>query len=358
MKQAQFQFSLQKDSILHMNSADNSLPEQTNPRNRHIDALKGAAILLVVLGHSIQVHDVNFDQNILFRVIYSFHMFLFMFLSGFVLPSQLNLSILSYLKKNSCRLALPFITWHLINYAVTGFTHPVPEFIPYLFALFKSPDLGLWFLWVLFINSSLLFLVVKTLRIRKMVRWEGYIILAAILLSRSFSSDLLGLSLVKQYFLYYAAGYLARQYMDIIRKHRTALQISSLITFPFLALFWRRNEFPTFYNNLMQWMNEPHLVRFLVSIYKYAVSFSGIILTWVIIEKVRALRLYDVFCRLGVMTLDIYAMHGYFLIGLGVGIAKYTSSAIVALALSLSLSIFLLRQNRWLKLFFLGQTGR
>lgn len=45
-----------------------------------IDVLKGFAILLVVLGHAI--YETYSENNIVFRMIYSFHMPLFMFLSG------------------------------------------------------------------------------------------------------------------------------------------------------------------------------------------------------------------------------------------------------------------------------------
>lgn len=54
-----------------------------------IDNVKGIAILLVVLGHVIQFMycPSNFDQNPVFRVIYSFHMPLFFILSGCVTKS-------------------------------------------------------------------------------------------------------------------------------------------------------------------------------------------------------------------------------------------------------------------------------
>ena len=53
-------------------------------RLHYIDNLKGVLILLVVLGHCIQCTDLDFDHNAVFRYIYSFHMPLFMCVSGFV----------------------------------------------------------------------------------------------------------------------------------------------------------------------------------------------------------------------------------------------------------------------------------
>lgn len=40
------------------------------PRNNGLDILKGIAIILVVLGHSIQFSSNDFDNNIFFRLIY------------------------------------------------------------------------------------------------------------------------------------------------------------------------------------------------------------------------------------------------------------------------------------------------
>lgn len=59
-------------------------------RLKYLDFIKGFAILLVVLGHVIQFSDNSFDNNILFRYIYSFHMPLFMFTSGFASCKQKN----------------------------------------------------------------------------------------------------------------------------------------------------------------------------------------------------------------------------------------------------------------------------
>jgi fucose 4-O-acetylase-like acetyltransferase len=75
-----------------------------NGRDHHIDALKGVAIILVVLGHSIQINDPNYDNNLLFMLVYSFHMPMLMFLSGFILSTQFGYYLLNYLKKNAVRL--------------------------------------------------------------------------------------------------------------------------------------------------------------------------------------------------------------------------------------------------------------
>lgn len=60
-------------------------------RNTYIDLAKGVAIFLVVLGHCIQYgYSIDyyesraFFENIVFKIIYSFHMPLFALISGYL----------------------------------------------------------------------------------------------------------------------------------------------------------------------------------------------------------------------------------------------------------------------------------
>lgn len=62
---------------------------QKPQRNTYLDLCKGIAILLVILGHSIQYGMgegyEGYWENPVFRFIYSFHMSLFMLISNVVL---------------------------------------------------------------------------------------------------------------------------------------------------------------------------------------------------------------------------------------------------------------------------------
>ena len=75
--------------------------------NLHIDALKGAAILFVVFGHTIQINHPDHDKSLLYLTFSSFAMPMFMLLSGFIISSQLGNTILGYLKKYTLRLIVP-----------------------------------------------------------------------------------------------------------------------------------------------------------------------------------------------------------------------------------------------------------
>ena len=110
-------------------------------RLHYIDNLKGVLILLVVLGHCIQCTDLDFDHNAVFRYIYSFHMPLFMCVSGFV--SYKPDIKWQTVQKRFRQLIIPFLAWVAVSCCV--------HLDPTLFlAKVVHPDSGLWFLWALF----------------------------------------------------------------------------------------------------------------------------------------------------------------------------------------------------------------
>ena len=66
---------------------------ERNPRSNDpgLDILKAAATLLVIVGHVIQFTNPNFDDSPLFKIIYAFHMPLFMCISGYPGPPHSNI---------------------------------------------------------------------------------------------------------------------------------------------------------------------------------------------------------------------------------------------------------------------------
>ena len=79
-------------------------------RDRKWDFLRGLAIFLVLLGHTLQWFDPNWRQNPLFEGIYSFHMPLFMFISGYFLRKNLDqVPFWEWQKQKARQLFLPSV---------------------------------------------------------------------------------------------------------------------------------------------------------------------------------------------------------------------------------------------------------
>lgn len=129
------------------------------PRETYIDALKGLAILLVILAHALQRSLPDIQGNIYFNFIAAFHMPLFMFLSGYILYLNKAEYDLKWIWKKFLRLIVPFFTWTIIFYYAIDFNFTgLFSFVDYSGSLLDSilrtvmhPGNGLWFLWVLFI---------------------------------------------------------------------------------------------------------------------------------------------------------------------------------------------------------------
>ena len=127
---------------------------EASQRLLYIDRLKGIAIIIVVCGHFIQYNVADFKHNPLFSFIYSFHMPLFMFISGYVAHKTTSTKIFenytSFLRKKLLSLLLPFFVWPLIVEKFFFVKDPDYNFVKTIIQLVTNPQGGLWFLWFLF----------------------------------------------------------------------------------------------------------------------------------------------------------------------------------------------------------------
>ena len=84
-------------------------------RENYIDHAKGIGIILVIIAHIISEANLS-SLNILHKTIYSFHMPLFFFISGFCisLKPNKNFSLCNKIKKITTNLILPYIIWSTI----------------------------------------------------------------------------------------------------------------------------------------------------------------------------------------------------------------------------------------------------
>ncbi len=125
----------------------------TRDRIKSIDFLKGVTIILIVWGHAIQTINTLPGEGTMFNLIYSFHIPLFMFLSGFVSYKLRN--TLADIKKRAYQLLIPFFVYPIIAGLLLHGSFSVSRWVE----IIKTPDSGLWFLYVLFYITSFFMLI-------------------------------------------------------------------------------------------------------------------------------------------------------------------------------------------------------
>jgi fucose 4-O-acetylase-like acetyltransferase len=323
-------------------------------RNHHIDALKGMGIIMVIFCHTVSFNDpAHFNVYLPFRILDSFIMQLFFFLSGLVLFSQVGkYSLPAYLKKNAIRLLVPLLVWSCIGYVLHQ-TYRNVDFPRFMLNLAIAPNP--WFLWVLFLNSTILFSVLKLVEIREWNRWENYFVIASILLVRAaLSTNLFLLSEVRLYYPYYVAGFFVFKYYDELKARRNLLYAAAIVLYPVLAVCYIGYAFPVFYPYLLQFTNEK-FSRLIVSVYKYAVAFSGIAFWSFILERLRKTKPYFFLCWTGTISLEIFVCHDLFIARLGNSGLLYVTSTLMALAGSLVLTLLVIKRFRITRLLLAGQ---
>jgi fucose 4-O-acetylase-like acetyltransferase len=337
-------------------------------RDAFLDIAKGLAIILVVLGHVIQGSAQNFDELIGFRVIYSFHMPLFVFLSGAVaaiafkperVEQGLKASLLlakSKIFKAAIRLLLPFISWCVLNQLIY---HQSSDVLSALILAFRRPDTALWFLLAIFycivltcifdVLLSLFYLIYQKMGLNAIAAGlsSGHVqILVMILLwllIKEHTPRGAGVSLLRPYFLYYLLGMGFYRYLYPNMTTWKYLVFFGL----FLALipFWSR----TAPNNFIDSIDLTFISAKFLYFYAGLVAISGTfallsIAKWISLGKKSIGQNFLILC--GKLSLGIYAIHYFFL--------SYSPKVIAPLLISVGLS-YGINRIPVLRTIFLGE---
>ena len=304
--------------------------------------LRGLAILLVVVGHSIQWTDAGFDANPLFSFIYSFHMPLFFFISGVVGARGIRRPLLDQLRAKTLTLLVPFASWWLLVSVVQwlddGQSPPAA-----LLSLVKSPDVGLWFLWVLFVIT--LSSAVSLRLAPKRAEWAGLIGMAVLL--QVARVPVLGVTMVSWYFPFFAGGLLLSD--RFIRgtaldpKKRRPAELFAIVIWFGLALGWHRESlvWPA-----QEWAARGGPMPRLVDMpYRYVTAAASIATACVVVRRIAATSWAGkALGYFGRNTLEVYVSHGLFLtLFAGTGALCAPVAAAAALSGSLALATALKR---------------
>lgn len=207
-------------------------------RLQYIDKLKGFAILSVVIGHLVCfcMHYSSWNDasnNPYMAIVYSYHMPLFMFLSGFVITEFPSMKKLSH---KLLRFLLPFMVVGAIYSVVNGN-------MPWDF-LTNEFKFGYWYLWVLSIYYIFLFFAKSLLR-----NWGGIVTFAIgvwvclkilMLIVPSDIINLLSLDHIEAMWIYFICGILLNHCGKIkqISRSNNFMTICWLISIALALLFY------------------------------------------------------------------------------------------------------------------------
>jgi|SRR5579883_194157 len=316
---------------------------ETRFRDQYLDVLKGVAIVTVVLGHTFQRMTPDYGNYLPFRILYSFHMPMFMFIAGMAMSGSIFARLQSdtppfvdYVARRAIRLVVPFIVWAAIKFI---WVRPADSLLAWFSAVFHSPDNALWFLLVLFEISAVLAICATCARIalRHLGTTAGpaapVITLAVCLALGSavfwfmrYLFPSLGPAI---YFIKYVS--LGILYQRIFTKGLpSSASIAALLLFAALSPFWRWNAPPA-----LDWHSSLIDGRIVTALFDFTVALTG---TLGLVEIVRLLSRHAPGVMLAAMafcgrrTLDIYALHYYFLAFAPPVIAPILASLIASFA--------------------------
>lgn len=304
-----------------------------------LDIVRGFAIVLVVLGHAVQWTQPVYDSSRVFTLIYSFHMALFFFVSGIANARAIERPLPDLLASRARGLLLPFFSWWAVAYAVS-----TPRATPTeaLLELLRAPDVGLWFLWVLFWTIAVAALVSHLAPPR--FRMPAMALAGAVLWALRI--PVLGVGLLAWYFPCFAAGALAApRVIDAIRSRRPRYAVFGALAFSLwllLALGWHRTDL-VWLARLWADAGLP-AARVADLAVRYLTASAGIIAATLLVSRVATIRVLGPACTyLGRRTLDVYVSHTLLLTALVaagvVGVPLLAASALIlALLLARALS--------------------
>lgn len=254
-------------------------------RNQYLDILRGIAIILMVFGHCFQygngtelIKTGDFFNYRVFQIIYSFHLPLFMLLSGYlfsytVVKYQNNAA---FLKNRFQRTILPIIGWQTFHYltkAAQMVFHHEEIGLGFIIQYLRSWITDIWFLWAIAYGSIIIYIVRKYLKDSCMIYLLGWVI--TFITPDKFPS----MHLYKYMYPFFISGYLFGKNKDKIKEYINKIGLKylcagALLCYVILFCFWRLDAY--IYVSGYTLLNRDSMVRqFVIDIYRMVIGYAG-----------------------------------------------------------------------------------
>jgi len=334
---------------------------ETKEQLEIINIIKGIGILLVLIGHfNPTVSFSNEGYDFLHRVIYSFHMPLFMLVSGFLYSFNKKepFSYSRFVKRKAFRLIIPYFSWCMLilifkfaGAIVVKLQYPIQN--DFLYRIFVCPLGGyatfLWFIYTLF----LILLIYPLLE-----KWMNSVVLTLICFAIFFIPlpVQFSLNLVGYYLLFFHIGSILHKHGFIfkIQKFTTIIQSGlSVLCLIFLDLIV---GFGTDISIVDKWL----------AFVKAILGISVVLFLSTVVCKTEV-GLKKVFLKIGVYSAAIYLLHTFTMAIFRLPAEKYIGytpvsfyiigllSVVGGTILAMLLTKYVIRKWKSLKFLLLGE---
>lgn len=332
----------------------------TTTRLPYLDITKCFAIFCVVLGHVFQwtFPTDPYHDSMTFQFIYSFHMPLFMMLSGCFLGKLFKLSPIQFLKKRAIQLLLPVATFSCLYVGLYDLASILDKQILPISLFSYLGGSWMWFLKYLFIDTVIAYFSIRLLR----KEWLAALLPPLLLfcLTRNTMFRLLP---------YLWTGYFIYQYRNAIERHIKTVLAFNIVLFTVFLYFWKGDYDAAYRFIFFKPTVYFDLSNFWAAFVRLGVGMTGS-LTFIYLFKWIYQQLpSNVFtekcAKTGQQTFGIYCLQIYILEEMLTHLIPCTfrfygdvvarcSIAFIVLTIC-SLCVTLLDKNRFTALFFLGK---
>lgn len=260
-----------------------------------LSILRGVAILLVLLGHSIILFPINLKNvtwcSYLYQYIYFFHMPLFFIIAGFCYSKKNNYK--DYFISKFKRILIPYLVFSILDLVPR---HLLPQLIngnKSIYDDIKSIIFNggqYWFLYVLFI-LFILFPIIEKVLDNKI--YSSFIILFLIIISSFDVSKLFSLNQVFNYLFYFIIGNLFKRiYADKYKNIMSKWNISLLTIITFIAI------------GLLPKNHVTDIIK----------AISGSVMAYSIVVFIKNKTINSTLRNFGDFSLQLYLLNGFMLV--------------------------------------------
>ena len=282
-----------------------------NTNRLYLDVVKGITIFLMLWTHCIQycaLGSFDFFENLVFKTVYSFHMPLFMMVSGYLFSFSFQKRELKPLLIHRCQSMLqPIVFGTAIHNLLINLVHRLlsgsGQFVDG--ELLTGVTEQLWFLWCVLGSSVVVALACKASRklwIRLCLLLVGIAVLALFPV------------MDYQLFMYpfFVAGFLFAQHREAVLKKIGKLRYASLVIFPAMVPFYHSRHYIYLTPFLSENCGTMELVR--INAFRILIGMAGSVFVLVLTELLLKLLerylpwLVKALAKLGENSLQIYIL--------------------------------------------------